>query len=54
MVIFILLIMAIGLAILKNKNTQLHRFLTPVSMALLWFLVVMPFVEIVPVACAWI
>lgn len=43
-VIFVLFLMAIGLAILKNKNKELHRFLSPASTVLLWFLIVLPFV----------
>ena len=52
--LFIIMLLSIGLTLLKNSNEQIHKFLSPVSALLIWFLLVVPFVEMVPIMSVFI
>lgn len=52
--LFVAMLLSIGLTLLKNANNEIHKFLSPVSALLVWFLLVLPFVEVVPIASVFI
>lgn len=44
----------VGLTITKNANEQIHKFLSPVCAIFVWSLLVLPFIEAIPVASVFI
>lgn len=48
--LFLVLLLAIGLTYLKTSNESIHKFISPISALLIWFLIILPFVECAPIA----
>lgn len=44
----------VGLTITKNANEHIHKFLSPVSAIFVWWLLIIPFIESIPVASVFI
>jgi hypothetical protein len=52
--LFLIMLLAIGLTLLKNSNERIHKFLSPVTILLVWFLIIIPFIELVPIMSVFI